>query len=899
MSESDHCPRCGAALPPGLTPEACPRCLLKLGLDSAAYTDSSISDCPERIGPYRILSVLGEGGMGTVYLAEQEVPLRRKVALKIIKRGMDTREVIARFESERQALALMSHPGIARVFDAGTTPDGLPYFVMEHVSGVPITEYCDQNQLSADERLRLFIEVCGAVQHAHQKGIIHRDIKPTNVLVTVEDDGPRTKVIDFGVAKAIRQRLTEKTLFTQQGVLVGTPGYVSPEQAGVTELDVDTRTDVYSLGVLLYELLVGRAPFDPRRLRQAGWTEMQRIIREEEPVKPSTRVSGLGESATAVAERRRTDPMSLRRELAGDLDWITLKALDKDRARRYASVSELAADIERHLGHEPVTASPPSASYRLRKLVRRHRAAFAAAAAVFLALAAGLVGTIWQAGRATRQAARADEEARQAKSQRDFALRELSRAEAINDLNAFVLSDAAPSGKPFTAGELLARAERIVDRQPDETGENKVELLIAIGRQYQNQEQDDRARQVLEKAYALSGALSEPATRAKAACALAGAIALAGEHDRAEALLAEAQAALPDEPRFALHRVFCFLRGSEVAREHEDGTAGIERVLAARKVLEESSLTSPLLQLRVTMALAEAYRMASRNRDACDAFARASIQLEALGRDETELAGTLWNNWGVALNTLGQPLEAEKRFRKAIQLSSADGTDQNVSPMLLNNLARALRDLNRLSEAADYAERAYAKGRQTGEEIVVNQSLIMRGSIYRQMGDLDRAAAMFSELDPRIRRMFKPGHTFFATLASQRSLLYQARGDLQAAIAAADFSIAVAEASPTGSDYLPSFLLRRSGIELAMGRLEAAAADAERALRMEQKAAEPGTFSAAIGRAFLALGRALGVRGERNRARTALTSAEEHLRPSLGSDHPETREARRLAALGP
>jgi WD40 repeat protein len=345
----------------------------------------------EVIGPYRILGLLGAGGMGEVYLAEQSRPLRRRVAVKIIKRGMDTEQVIARFESERQALALMNHPNIARVFDAGEQ-DGRPYFVMEYVPGIPITEYCDRQRLTTRERLALFAIVCHAVQHAHQKGIIHRDLKPSNVLVSVQDGQPVPKVIDFGVAKAIDQRLTERTLFTQHGLLVGTPEYMSPEQAEMTGLDVDTRTDVYSLGVLLYELLVGALPFDAQALRRAGFDEMRRMIREDDPVKPSTRVSSLGEKGAEIAKRRQTDLKSLGRQLRGDLEWITLKALEKDRTRRYSTASEFAGDIERHLAGDPVLAGPPGIAYRTQKLVLKHRRAAAGLAfgAVGLAIAAAI-----------------------------------------------------------------------------------------------------------------------------------------------------------------------------------------------------------------------------------------------------------------------------------------------------------------------------------------------------------------------------------------------------------------------------------------------------------------------------------------------------------------------------
>ena len=403
MSEQPACPSCGAELPSGTPEGLCLKCLLVGAL--AAHPDTPLPGSdettqatptrdsplhPTQIGPYRILEPLGEGGMGVVYLAEQQQPIRRRVALKVIKLGMDTREVVARFESERQALALMDHPNIAKVFDAGTTDDGRPYFAMERVPGVRITDYCDRHRLSNPARLRIFGDVCAAIQHAHQKGLIHRDIKPSNVLVMVQDGQPVPKVIDFGVAKATNQRLSEKTVFTWQGMLIGTPEYMSPEQAEMSGLDVDTTTDIYSLGVLLYELLVGALPFDQATLRRAGYAEIQRIIREEEPVRPSTRLSSLGATASEVAARRQTDLGSLQRQLRGDLDWIALKAMEKDRTRRYQSASELAADVARHLADDPVVARPPSVPYRLTKLLRKNKVPVAAATVVFLALLAGL-----------------------------------------------------------------------------------------------------------------------------------------------------------------------------------------------------------------------------------------------------------------------------------------------------------------------------------------------------------------------------------------------------------------------------------------------------------------------------------------------------------------------------
>jgi serine/threonine protein kinase len=415
----------------------------------ATTQEPPITEAPGTvIGPYKLLEQIGEGGFGVVFLANQTRPVRRKVALKVLKPGMDTRQVVARFEAERQALAIMDHPHIARVFDGGATSAGRPYFVMELVKGMPITKFCDQHRLAPRDRLKLFADLCYAVQHAHQKGLIHRDLKPSNILVSVHDTTPMVKVIDFGVAKAIGQELTDKTLFSSVAQMVGTPLYMSPEQAGMSDLDVDTRSDIYSLGVLLYELLTGTTPFDKERFKRSNYDEIRRIIREEEPARPSTRLSTLGPAAATVSTNRESDPRSLRRLLRGELDWIVMKALEKDRTRRYETASAFAADVQRYLADEPVLACPPSAGYRLRKFAQRNKGPVLAASLVVLALVAGIVGTT--SGMLRADAAR-DEAANEAEQKRQA----LGAKEAA-------LADA--KDKLFQALVNRARAERSSDR---------------------------------------------------------------------------------------------------------------------------------------------------------------------------------------------------------------------------------------------------------------------------------------------------------------------------------------------------------------------------------------------------------------------------------------------------
>jgi serine/threonine protein kinase/Flp pilus assembly protein TadD len=636
---------------------------------------------PETIGPYRILETIGEGGMGVVYLAERTKPVRQRVAIKVIKEGMDTRAVLTRFEAERQALALMDHPNIAKVLDAGETEQGRPYFVMELVKGEPLNKYCDRHTLTMRERLEVFVPVCRAVQHAHQKGIIHRDLKPSNILVAIADGRPLPKVIDFGVAKATGKELTEKTLFTQQGQLVGTPEYMSPEQAGMGALDIDTRTDVYSLGVVLYELLTGTLPFPPEELRRAGLAEIQRIIREKDPPRPSTRVSTLGEDADVVARQRNTDASRLTRQLRGELDWILLKSMEKDRTRRYETTNDLVQDIERYLRDEPILARPPSTAYQLKKFAARHTLPLVFASSVFVLLLASTIAMsiLYQGQRRERE--RASAEASKAKQTTVF----------LQDMLLSV-HPSMSQGREITVREILEEADQSVRRSLADEPEIQAAVQTVLGETYSGLGFRDKGIAHLEEALAtqLEVLGEEHMDVARTMRSLGDIYRAVMKPDSSLAMLRSAlriqQKLVGDEHVETAETKY--LLGYALRNTEEGGPLLQEALDTRRRLLGENSLAVA----ENMRGLGIWYRNARRDLDRAEYHLRRALELKRsiLGEDRYELRGCLLD-LGAVLMSLGDYSGAASLYREALDVvTKVLGEDFRSFSLYKNNLAAAL-----------------------------------------------------------------------------------------------------------------------------------------------------------------------------------------------------------------
>ena len=704
-----------------------------------------MTELAERLGPYRLLRVLGEGGMGIVYEAEQLEPVRRRVALKALKLGMDTRAFIARFEAERQALAVMEHPNIATVLDAGEV-DGRPYYVMELVAGVALNTFCDEHRLSTRERIELFLGICNAVHHAHQKGVIHRDLKPSNILVVMQDDRPQPKVIDFGIAKAIGQRLTDKTLVTGFGETVGTPAYMSPEQWSADLPDVDTRADIYSLGVILYELLAGRLPYDTEQLMRAG-AAAPVLLRDVTPPPPSTVVRSLGHDSGPLAQARRTDPKSWARDLRGDLDWITLRAMAPDRRRRYETAHELALDIERHLRREPIVARPPSLGYRASRFLSRHRIGVGIAAGTFVAALALTVQSVVQAKRVTQERDRARAEASKARALNSFLQATLLSPDPINGI-----------GRDATVLQALDSATARLSREKLEPPAVEASVKSAIGWAYFRVALYDKAEPLLTDALRIRESLTPPDSDGLAESL----VRVAQLHDKR----ARFDSAAPMFVRgVRMRRAVSGNQSRELAealvvsggfsRDRGDSARALAAFHEAGEIFRAigDSLGSASVDDEAGVLefgrgnLAEAERLMRRSLD----YKRRKLGRHAL------VAGQL-TNLGVLLEDLKRPAQAESAYREALDIGLATmGEDHDVVTAMMNNLGLLLSNIGKTSDAQVYLRRALAIDERklgannpgVGIDLMNLGQAICRGTATAEGASLgERAADIFRRGQP-------------------------------------------------------------------------------------------------------------------------------------------------------
>jgi serine/threonine protein kinase/Tfp pilus assembly protein PilF len=753
----------------------------------------------DQIGCYKLLQQIGEGGFGTVWMAEQREPVRRRVALKLIKLGMDTKQVIARFEAERQALALMDHPNIARVFAAGASEAGRPYFAMELVKGVPIVEFCDTQRISTEERLTLFVKVCQAIQHAHHKGVIHRDIKPSNVLITLHDGVPVPKVIDFGVAKAIDQQLTEKTLFTEFRQLIGTPAYMSPEQAEMSGLDIDTRTDVYSLGVLLYELLTGTTPFDAQKLPERGYDEMLRVIREDEPHKPSTRVSTLGAAAADLAAMRQADPRKLGTLLRGDLDWIVMRCLEKDRRRRYETAVALAEDLLRHLQHQPVIAGPPAAGYRLSKFIRRNRRQVIATSLVFCTLILGVIGTtagmFWARGeqaRVSAQTARASEALRHVTTEFKGSLPGSS-----GERNESVLTSSE-------GGEVEALAKTAVNlvhsleasrqetrRELDRANEVKrliQQMLSSVSPEVALTDDTSLLRGILDQTAARleAGEISDPAVDAELRTTIGGTYQALGDYEAADPLLQEAleirRRLLGSDHRDTLKSaslmgVLLFERGElgESEKLIQGALQGLRRLLGRNHPETLNALYNWAILLQLQGKLSEA-------ESACREALKERRNL--LGDQHPDTLASVESLSSLLLEQ-GKPGESEPYHREALEMKRRILGPQHPATLgSMQNMGTLLQIQGKMQEAEPYYIEALQGTRAILDELHPDllASVQNMGSLLAAQGKLREAEEFYREALLGHRRGLGGDHPDTLTSLANMGILLFRQGQLSEAL---------------------------------------------------------------------------------------------------------------------
>jgi eukaryotic-like serine/threonine-protein kinase len=820
------------------------------------------------VGNYRLLRKVGEGGMGEVWEAEQSRPLRRRVAVKLIRGGLEGRECAARLESERQALALMDHPNIAKVFDAGATPDGRPYFVMEYVPGVPITQHCDTHRLSLNDRVRLFLQVCAGVQHAHQKAIIHRDLKPSNILVSIRDGNAEPKIIDFGVAKATAQPLTDRTLCTQLGQVIGTPEYMSPEQAEMTGQDVDTRSDVYSLGAVLYELLVGARPFDTEKLRQSGFDEARRTIREVDPPRPSTRVSSLGDQGPRSARDRSTTPRALVTELSGDLDWVVMKALEKDRARRYGSPAELAADLERHLKNQPILARPPSTRYRLGKFVRRHRVGVAAAGAILAALLAGITAATWGLVRARRAEEVATLEAATAQQVSDF----LVALFRVND-------PWQAKGEKLSARDIVDRGAAEVRLKLADQPRVRARLLGTIGSVYANLGMYEQGRPLVEEALEIAKRERDRGTSltAGALTELASIDERTGDYAAAEARLRESVALTlklrgPDHVDTAarLFRLGVVLWREGKYAEGESLTVAAKDIYARSDGDRRENIALCLNNLSNYHARRGEGRATKEMRQEALALLR-SVH----GDTHPAIATALQNLTGFG----GPPEEDEARIVEARAiLVKVYGEEHPETMDCVINLAEHWLTFGKVDSAETALRRVLPVAERTlgPEHPLTLHALVDLGWVYRARGDYAKAEGYYRETAVRRRRSLGPEHpdAIRATWQVGRLLVWQ--GKFEEAETSGREGLAIARRALEPQDEeLASTLLYYGLAVLGRGRAAEAEAPLREAADIRGRVLLPVEWARSYSRA--ALGAALASQGRFGEAESLLVGAGEAL----------------------
>jgi non-specific serine/threonine protein kinase/serine/threonine-protein kinase len=789
---------------------------------------------PERVGPYHVLKVLGEGGMGVVYEAEQTNPVHRRVAVKLLRAGFESTEIVARFEAERQALAVMTHESIATVFDAGTTDAGRPYFVMELVRGVPITDYCDTNKLSTRDRVALFIPVCRAIQHAHQKGVIHRDLKPSNILVAEADGRPVPKVIDFGIAKATGQRLTEHTLVTQFGQAVGTPAYMSPEQAEMSGLDVDTRTDVYSLGVVLYELLVGRLPIDPQEVGLPGFMA-KLAMRETDPPTPSARLATLAREREVLARLRHTDPEGLRKQLRGDLDWITMRAMEKDRGRRYETANGLASDLARFLADQPVEARPPSTAYRLRKFVRRNKVGVAAIAAVGLALVAGAAAATVGLVRATRAEARARAEA--------------ATAQQVSDFLVGLFKVSSPDearGNVITAREILdsgaARVERDLARQPVV----QARLMNTIGDVYRELGLYQQARPLLERALA---------TRERVAPS--DSIGIAGS-------------------------LLSIGRLHQWKGQYDEAEKEFRRAMG---LAQRADSTHPVLR-RTFTSLADLLRDRGRYAEADSMSHRALALIEHLaGPDDPSVADEL-TGLAIAQAEQGRPVQAESLFRRVLGIRERTvGELHSLTGRAVGNLASALFEQGKLAQAESLYHRGLAIDTQLygADHAQIALDLYNIANVEGATSRPEQAIARYRRAIELWERTLGPEHPYVAAGLTSLSNALGSQGRHRETLPLLQRALAIRQKTLDPEHPFLATTYNELGVAARRaGRYEEAERYLDRALALRQKILEPNSYYIAV---------TIGALADLERARGRQVAAESLYRRAIAQWEASGRDA--------